>query len=78
MTRPHSDPAFKIMNIREYEITIGPTGEVELHIDGIKGKGCLEVVKLFESLVGEVREVRHTSSFFEPDDDVVIRNQQHH
>lgn len=66
------------MNLREYAITIGPTGEVELHIDGIKGKGCLEVVKLFESLVGEVREVRHTSSFYEPDDGVVIRNQQHH
>ena len=66
------------MNVREFEITISPSGEVEVHMDGFKGKGCLEAVKLFESLIGEVREVRHTSAFYEPDEEVHFRTEQHH
>lgn len=66
------------MNVREYEITIGPTGEVELHIEGMKGRGCLEVVKLFESLVGETRELRHLDAFHEPEGEVHLRAEQHH
>lgn len=66
------------MNIREYEITISPTGEVELHIEGFKGKGCLEVVKFFESVIGQTQDVRHTSAFHEPDEDVHFRAEQHH
>ena len=38
---------------REYEITIASDGTVELNIHGHKGKGCLDVVKLFEQIVGE-------------------------
>ncbi len=40
---------------REFDITIAPNGEVKLHIQGYKGKSCLEVVKLFEQIVGEVK-----------------------
>lgn len=66
------------MNIRDYEITISPSGEVEIHMDGFKGKGCLEAVRFFESLIGEAREIRNTSAFFEPDETVHFRNEQHH
>ncbi|MBX3731261.1 MAG: DUF2997 domain-containing protein [Verrucomicrobiae bacterium] len=66
------------MNIREYEITIRPGGEVEVHISGFKGKGCLDAVKLFEQLIGEVGAIRPTDSYFEPDEDVRLRTGQHH
>lgn len=66
------------MKKREYEITISPTGEVEVHIDGFKGKGCLEAIRFFEKVIGETKDVRQTSAFYEPDEDVQIRNQQRH
>ena len=36
------------MKAREYEITIGPTGEVEIHVEGFQGKGCVEAIRFFE------------------------------
>ena len=55
---------------REFDITIGPDGEVELHIQGYKGKSCLEVLKLFEKVVGQVKSQQQTSEFYEPDEEV--------
>lgn len=55
---------------REWEITIGKDGSVELHLKGYKGKACLEVVKRFEALVGEVQERRETAEYYEPDEQV--------
>lgn len=55
---------------REFEITIGNTGEVELHIHGYKGKSCLEAMKLFQQIVGELKEQHATSEFYEPDEHV--------
>lgn len=63
---------------REYEITIGPDGVVELNIHGHKGKACLDVVKLFETIVGEKKSVRHTSEFYEPEEQVQFRIDQRH
>ena len=51
---------------REFEITIGKTGEVELHVQGFKGKSCLEAVKVFEQIVGEMKAQQATSEFYEP------------
>lgn len=61
---------------REFEITIAPDGTVELHIQGYKGKGCLEAVKMFEQIVGEVKSRRETSEFYEPDEVVQYRIDQ--
>ena len=61
---------------REFDITIGPDGIVELHVKGIKGKGCLEVVKLFEQIVGEIKSQQHTSEFYEPEENVQYRIDQ--
>jgi len=58
------------MKQREFDITIGPGGEVELHIHGYKGKSCLEVVKAFEKVVGEVRSQRETSEYYEPEEEI--------
>ena len=46
---------------REFEITIGKTGEVELHVKGYKGKGCLAAAKIFEDIVGEMKSQQQTS-----------------
>ena len=58
---------------REYEITIQPDGQVNLHVRGYKGKGCLEAVQMFEQIVGELKSRQATSEFYEPDE-VVRRN----
>lgn len=63
---------------REFEITIGKTGEVELHVKGFKGKGCLEAVKLFEQIVGEMKAQQQTSEFYEPEELVQYRVDQRH
>lgn len=61
---------------REFDITIGPDGSVELHVSGYKGKGCLEVAKLFEKIVGELKSEQRTSEFYEPDEQVQHRLDQ--
>jgi len=61
---------------REFDITIGPDGSVELHVKGYKGKGCLEAMKLFEQIVGELKSQRETSEFYEPDEQVQHRIEQ--
>ncbi len=53
---------------REFDITIEPDGSVRLHVQGYKGKSCLEAVKLFERVVGEVKSQQATSEFYEPDE----------
>ena len=63
---------------REFEITIGPDGNVELHVKGYKGKGCLEVMKVFEQIVGDVKTQRETSEFYEPDERVQINIDRKH
>ena len=57
---------------REFEICIGKDGSVELQIRGFKGKACLDVAKMFEGIVGEIKAQRETSEFYEPDDQVQI------
>ena len=55
---------------REFDITIGPDGSVELLVKGFQGKRCLEVVKLFEKVVGEVQSQQQTSEFYLPEEEV--------
>lgn len=55
---------------REFDITIEPDGQVRLHIQGYKGKSCLEAVKLFAQVVGEVKAQEATREFYEPDEQV--------
>ena len=63
---------------REFEITIGPDGSVELQVKGYKGKSCLEAAKMFEQIVGELKAQRETSEFYEPDEVVQFRLDQRH
>jgi hypothetical protein len=64
------------MGQREFEITIGKDGTVDVHITGYKGKSCSEAVKLFEQIVGEIRERQNTSELYEPEEQVQFRIDQ--
>ncbi len=55
---------------REFDITIRPDGTVEVHVQGYKGRSCLDAVKVFQEIVGELRERRETAEFYEPDEQV--------
>lgn len=63
---------------REFDITIAPDGSVELHVKGIKGRGCMEVIKLFEQIVGEIKSQEQTNEFYEPEEQVQFRIDQRH
>ncbi len=63
---------------REFDITISPDGNVELHVQGYKGKGCLEAMKMFAQIVGELQSQRETSEFYEPDEQVRYNIDQRH
>ena len=51
----------------EVEITISKTGEVKVHIKGVKGKACLTYSKLLAELVGKIRDQQLTSEYYEPE-----------
>jgi hypothetical protein len=61
---------------REFDVTIGPDGSVEVHVQGYKGRRCLEAAKLFEQLVGEMKEQRATSEMYEPEEEVRLNQDQ--
>lgn len=63
---------------REFDITIGKNGEVALHVKGFKGRACLDTVKVFEEIVGEMKAQRQTSEFYEPEEQVQYRIDQRH
>ena len=63
---------------REFDITIGKTGEVELHVKGFKGRACMDAVKIFEEIVGEMKSQQQTSEFYEPEEQVQHRIDQRH
>ena len=63
---------------REFEISIEADGSVELHVKGYKGKSCLEAMKMFEQIVGELKSQRETSEFYEPEEVVRYNIEQRH
>lgn len=68
----------QLMPQREFDITIAPDGGVEIHVKGYKGKSCLEAMKIFEQVVGEMKSQRETSEFYEPDEQVQFNQEQKH
>jgi hypothetical protein len=63
---------------REFDILISPQGNVELQVKGYKGKTCLEAMRLFEKIIGELKTHSVTSEFYEPDEVVQYRIDQLH
>lgn len=63
---------------REFSITIGADGSVQVDVKGYKGKSCSEAVKLFQQIVGEIQSEQKTSEFYEPEELVQFRIDQRH
>lgn len=57
----------------EIEIVIGKDGEVHVHTHGMKGKKCLEYIKILGETVGKIKEQILTSEYYEPEPDVEIK-----
>ncbi len=51
----------------DFEITISKTGEVKVHIKGVKGKACLEYAKWLQQVIGKVKNQTLTSEYYEPE-----------
>ena len=60
----------------EVEIIISETGEVKVHIKGAKGKACLEYAKWITEVVGQVKDQKLTSEYYEPETKVATKIQQ--
>jgi hypothetical protein len=66
------------MKAREFDITIGPDGTVEVHVQGFAGKGCLEAAKVLQEIVGDMQSQRTTNEFYEPDETVTRHIERQH
>ena len=51
----------------EVEISISKTGDVKVHVKGVKGKGCLEYAKWLTEIIGKVKKQQLTSEYYEPE-----------
>jgi hypothetical protein len=60
----------------EVEITISKTGEVKVHVKGVKGKACLAYAKWLAELVGKIRNQQLTSEYYEPETKARINLEQ--
>ena len=50
---------------REMTVSIGPDGEVEIEVDGVKGKDCLDFTKWLEDELGVVTARTQTSEYYQ-------------
>ncbi len=55
------------MASQEFEITIDPTGEVRVHMRGVKGKHCVEYAKWLAELLGREKSREMTAEHYEPE-----------
>lgn len=49
---------------QELEITINKKGDVQIHVQGVDGKSCLEMTKELEEALGIVTLRENTSEFY--------------
>lgn len=58
----------------DVEVEIDAQGNVQVHVKGRKGKGCLEFLELLQQAVGPVKSQSHTQEFYEQE--VQVRQTQ--
>jgi hypothetical protein len=63
----------------DVEIIISKSGEVKVHVKGVKGKGCMEYAEWLADIVGKIKEKQLTSEYYEPDTKakIQLRTQQY-
>ena len=57
---------------RELEIIVGKDGKLRVKIKGFPGKACMDVAKILEEALGEIKDVEHTSEFYDPEEETRI------
>ena len=50
---------------QELEISIGPNGEIQIEVKGVKGSGCTEITKDIEEALGVVVSRENTSEYYQ-------------
>ena len=55
------------MEKHEMEITISKSGEIKVHIKGVKGTRCLQYAEWLKQVVGKVKNQKLTSEYYEPE-----------
>ncbi|MNS68424.1 hypothetical protein D3C72_1017060 [compost metagenome] len=53
------------MESQEMEITISPTGEVNIQVKGVHGASCLDLTKGLEQGLGTVEDRQLTAEYYE-------------
>ncbi|MFN3432142.1 MAG: DUF2997 domain-containing protein [Candidatus Sericytochromatia bacterium] len=53
------------MESQEMEITISPTGEVNIQVKGVHGASCLDLTKGLEQGLGTVEDRQMTAEYYE-------------
>ena len=63
----------------DVEIIITKSGEVKVHVKGVKGKGCMEYAEWLAEIVGKIKDKQLTSEYYEPETKakIQLRTQQH-
>lgn len=62
----------------DVEIIITKSGEVKVHVKGVKGKGCMEYAEWLADIVGKIKDKQLTSEYYEPETKakIQLRTQQ--
>ena len=63
------------MGNHDLEIEIDKNGKVRVHIQGVKGKSCLDYAQLLAGIVGKEEGQELTAEYYEPDSQVRIAPQ---
>lgn len=53
---------------RDIVITIGPDGEVQITVEGVAGKDCMDFTKFLEDELGEVTHREFTSEYYQAEE----------
>ena len=70
------DGVKSMVKSKEIEIVITENGEVEIEIHGVKGKKCIEFSKFLEDAIGEVKERKKTSEYYEREAHLTISSKK--
>ena len=55
------------MELQEIEVVINPNGQVNIHLTGVKGEGCLAITQPLEEALGnKILKRDKTAEFYEP------------
>lgn len=61
-----------IGNKEEIEILIDETGEIIIHVRGVKGKSCVKRAEEVANNVGRIVNQSYTTEYYDPDPKVAI------